>query len=596
MDAVEFQESNSIVFEWTLRGLKNLFESSKGEAKSKVTKSAKFGGGRWQVLFYANSGPPYTSTDPNSSSGGYVSLFLSCEPTQEEKDTAYNGRWVREGLYRFSFELHSLKKKDLFHVKEAHNHSFSHATANWGWAQFARRDAAYYTKNIVRSNDAFVITCTITSTPGPPTSSPTTPKSLVPKDLLESVGQLLDDPIYSDIEFVLPSRNPRVPTPRRIYASKRLLSRADYFDSMFNAGFVEASSDTSTFEIANDTNLDNVDAASEYTALGTHPEDSDEEDEAYEPGEFDSDPPNSDHEPEDLPRDFVPHDFLEPSISVAADEPEAGDDNGEGEDEKPRNVRQKVAHPSSPRGANAQILPRTAAITTDRDIPGPPKLRVVVKDVAYATYRAVLYYLYTDRIRFAPLSSSFLSSSSPGATCEQNLNESQASLGPVTRTGSAEVNAGASSRREWIQEWARGNPGHPVPCSAKAVYRLADKLGLAELKSRAFEAGVFVLLGVYLLTHAQHITKSLTVENVPYEVFSTFSATFEVVRKVEVKYFLDHWAEIRGSDAMRSVWHQIRLGRHPGFEEVWPVIATNLEFKPQANGAGSDREDSNRQS
>lgn len=27
MDAVEFQESNSIVFEWTLRGLKNLFES-----------------------------------------------------------------------------------------------------------------------------------------------------------------------------------------------------------------------------------------------------------------------------------------------------------------------------------------------------------------------------------------------------------------------------------------------------------------------------------------------------------------------------------------------------------------------------------------
>ncbi|KAH9002814.1 hypothetical protein EDB86DRAFT_2898257 [Lactarius hatsudake] len=543
MEAVEFQESNSIVFEWTLRGLKNLFESSKGEAKSKVTKSAKFGGGRWQVLFYANSGPPYTSTDSGgTSSGGYVSLFLSCEPTQEEKDAAYNGRWVREGLYRFSFELHSLKKKELFHVKEAHNHSFSHA-------QFSRRDTAYYTKNVVRSNDAFVITCSISSTPGPPTPSPTTHKSLVPKDLLESVGQLLDDPVYSDIEFVLPSRNPRAPALRRIYATKRLLSRADYFDSMFNAGFVEASSDTSTFEIAGDTNLDNVDAASEYTAL--------------------------DHEPDD-----IPHDFLEPGINVTAEELEGDDDSGEGEDEKPRNVRQKVVHPSSPRGANAQILPRSAATATDRDVPGPPKLRVVVKDVAYATYRAVLYYLYTDRIRFAPLSSSFLSSCSPGATCEQIPNDSQASLGPVTRTGLADVNAGASSRREWIQEWERGNPGHPVPCSAKAVYKLADKLGLAELKSRAFE----------------HITKSLTVENVPYEVFSTFSATFEVVRKVEVKYFLDHWAEIRSSDAMRSVWHQIRLGRHPGFEEVWPVIATHLEFKPQNSGAGSDREDSNRQS
>ena len=33
-----------------------------------------------QVLFYANSGPPYPSTDVSGgSSGGYVSLFLSCE-------------------------------------------------------------------------------------------------------------------------------------------------------------------------------------------------------------------------------------------------------------------------------------------------------------------------------------------------------------------------------------------------------------------------------------------------------------------------------------------------------------------------------------
>ncbi|KAH9024226.1 hypothetical protein EDB85DRAFT_2277658 [Lactarius pseudohatsudake] len=295
--------------------------------------------------------------------------------------------------------------------------------------------------------------------------------------------------------------------------------------------------------------------------------------------------PNSDHEPED-----IPHDFLEPGINVTAEELEGGDDGGEGEDEKPRNVRPKVVHPSSPRGANAQILPSSAATATDRDVPGPAKLRVVVKDVAYATYRTVLDYLYMDRIRFAPLSSSFLSSCSPGATCEQSANDSQASLGPVTRMGSAEVNAGASSRREWIQKWEHGNPGHPVPYSAKAVYRLADKLGLAELKSRAFE----------------HITKSFTVENVPYEVFSTFSATFELVRKVEVKSFLDHWAEMRSSDAMRRVWHQIRLGRHPGFEEgshvpplcrstpvdpyppVWPVIATQLEFKPHNSWADFD--------
>lgn len=39
------------------------------------------------------------------------------------------------------------------------------------------------------------------------------------------------------------------------------------------------------------------------------------------------------------------------------------------------------------------------------------------------------------------------------------------------------------------------------------------------------------------------------------------------MRQVEVKFFLDHWTSIRASEAMRNVWQQIRVGRHPGFEE-----------------------------
>jgi hypothetical protein len=54
-------------------------------------------GSRWQILFYPNSGQE----------GGYVSLYLSCEPTAEEKEQAINGKWVREGLFKFSFELKS---------------------------------------------------------------------------------------------------------------------------------------------------------------------------------------------------------------------------------------------------------------------------------------------------------------------------------------------------------------------------------------------------------------------------------------------------------------------------------------------------------
>ena len=161
---------------------------------------------------------------------------------------------------------------------------------------------------------------------------------------------------------------------------------------MFNAGFVEASSDQFTFEITGDSSLDSIDATSEYTALGAHPEDSDEEDEAYDPGEADGDPPNSDPEPEDVFE--MTRDLLEPGVSVEVELPADGDENGEGEDGKVRNVRQKVAHPSSPRASEVQIIPRGVAPVMEREVPGPPKLRVVVKDVAYATYRAVLYYVH----------------------------------------------------------------------------------------------------------------------------------------------------------------------------------------------------------
>ena len=39
-----------------LTNLKHHFDSSKSDTKSKVIKSVPFGGGRWTVLFYAQSG------------------------------------------------------------------------------------------------------------------------------------------------------------------------------------------------------------------------------------------------------------------------------------------------------------------------------------------------------------------------------------------------------------------------------------------------------------------------------------------------------------------------------------------------------------
>lgn len=91
----------------------------------------------------------------------------------------------------------------------------------------------------------------------------------------------------------------------------------------------------------------------------------------------------------------------------------------------------------------------------------------------------------------------------------------------------------------------------PRPVSAKAVYRLADKLDLPALKLRAF----------------QHICSQMTPHNIPAEVFSRFSSMFEDVRKVQVAFFLKHWGEIKKSDTMQNIWKQIRDGKHVGFEE-----------------------------
>lgn len=102
-------------------------------------------------------------------------------------------------------------------------------------AQFARRDAVYWQPHSVKTPDAFLVVCTITSSPAPPVQPPSIPRLPVPRDLLFSIGTMLDDPAYSDIEFVLPRRGrSSLQGPKTIRAAKKLLQRVEYFDtSMF---------------------------------------------------------------------------------------------------------------------------------------------------------------------------------------------------------------------------------------------------------------------------------------------------------------------------------------------------------------------------
>ena len=45
----EYTEPSTITFEWILRDLRNIFDSTTGDKKSDVIKSALFGDNRWQV-------------------------------------------------------------------------------------------------------------------------------------------------------------------------------------------------------------------------------------------------------------------------------------------------------------------------------------------------------------------------------------------------------------------------------------------------------------------------------------------------------------------------------------------------------------------
>lgn len=61
---------------------------------------------------------------------------------------------------------------------------------------------------------------------------------------------------------------------------------------------------------------------------------------------------------------------------------------------------------------------------------------------------------------------------------------------------------------------------------------------------------------------------------------------------MQIEFFLLNWGEIRGSEAMSDVWAQIRNGRHPGFEDVWPLVAMNLEYRgTQGEGTVGDGRD-----
>ncbi|GAA5952810.1 hypothetical protein JCM8115_002356 [Rhodotorula mucilaginosa] len=680
LETSEVLETRSVQLEWKVTNLRTLFDATKGDAKSKCIKSPLFDQSRWQIFLYPNSGHEQ-----------YVSLYLSCEPTEAERERALSQKpdlsttlpgsgssdarlgkdggkekdrmpWKRDGHFKFTFEARSVDRRVTFKQLEADEHHFTHKTRNWGYQSFWKRSEAFYNNPSTRSTDAFLIICTIVSAPSLPTSPPL-PHLLVPKTLISAYASLFDDPDYSDVVFrIKPERDGPDPHGRpqkrkrekRLFAAKKVLAgRSEYFDDMFNSGFNE-----STFSIAArasssqrtpaahtireledegepEYGIDSSAEGEDDSDLGWDEDDDSGEEEDDEPASsseeaegdvvhtvtgtprmvpapvsathsapISSAPPDAplqrsrslldaparsrtssaalsdDERQADLPPPSTPPMQRQDSVRTERAE-NASDTEGElaetnANDAGSRTSRYVDASSAPPSPVKPSLRTTTSQAAASgatkrarsRPVHDRPRFEVVVTDAAYSTFRGLLHYLYTDSIQFAPLASTYYAARDHASATDQlfpwpSRRAFLLAHSPQQQASSAGIGPGQAAG----------------PCSAKAIYRLADKMGLAELKERAYE----------------HIVQSLTPQNIVYEVFGSFSTRFDEVRRVEVAYLLEKWNEVRSSAQMRTVFDYLRTSRFPGFEDVWFEIVQNLEVKippalpPSASNGGGTR-------
>ncbi|BGP40876.1 hypothetical protein JCM10449v2_004841 [Rhodotorula kratochvilovae] len=140
--------------------------------------------------------------------------------------------------------------------------------------------------------------------------------------------------------------------------------------------------------------------------------------------------------------------------------------------------------------------------------------QITVTQAAYATWRAVLRYLETGFIRFAPLSSA----SQP--------NDPSAIL----------------TRDEYITTVRKYEPALPAPVSPKSTYRLAHLLQLEHLQQ---------------LCLAQ-LAATLTAHSAAHELFDDAAVCYEDWRKVMLTYVVKTWDSVSHSASWKETMERIK--------------------------------------
>ncbi|EPQ56234.1 hypothetical protein GLOTRDRAFT_128180 [Gloeophyllum trabeum ATCC 11539] len=295
--------------------------------------------------------------------------------------------------------------------------------------------------------------------------------------LCDSMHNIYDDPHTSDVCFLIHSRPGPRDEPKRIYAHSKILSRQSaYFGTMFESGFSEGIQSALTESASSDgvvTERCNVDTDSDYSS---------EEDEDR----------NMSVCPHSDPK-HINADFARDAIIISREDVPPADTGGASDD-----VRQERAY----------------------------------KIVRISDTAALLYYLYTGSISFAPLKSSY--------------NIAREAIGPSLK-----------SRPAYNQEKALTvSPlaNRDIPwTSPKSMYKLCDKLGIPDLK----------------VACANRIEECLSPENVCVEVDSSYSALFPEIRHIQEQYMEDHRGDIVETFAFKSLLEAALTSLRPESKEAW---------------------------
>lgn len=217
--------------------------------------------------------------------------------------------------------------------------------------------------------------------PSPPAQVPAAQaqKRSIPVDLHLAYSSLFNDPIYSDVCFhiIRPSK-PKEQPIRKLYAAKKILiRRSEYFSTMFESGFAESSN-----KLSND--------------LERSIDEKDRETEQDELMEEDSDDETSGSD-EDVEEDEDIN-----TSSVAFDEEDAEEEDQSSVTLDSNETQSVVVPPEDPpageAGATKSALTSSSLTKVKKAVETrhPPRTVIEVTDAAFTTFKALLFFLYTE--------------------------------------------------------------------------------------------------------------------------------------------------------------------------------------------------------